>query len=135
MTGLPEQIQISIDEDDRGAARGYNHEDQEDNTDDNNIYNDNRCDLFNFSMATKTMITLKLFHIAVEDDGDGDDGNDDDIDNTKNNSNDNNYLSGGGTLSLPPNRPTQGGEHHGSSDHKKDGAWEQNKIIVNVNHS
>ena len=40
-------------------------------------------------MTTKTMITLRLFHIAVEDDGDGDDGNDDGIDNTKNNSKDN----------------------------------------------
>ena len=30
-------------------------------------------------MATKTMITLRLFHIVV-DDGDGDDGNDDGID-------------------------------------------------------
>ena len=125
---------MSIDEDGGVAARGNNQGDCEDNGDDDDIYNDNGCDLFKVSMATKTMITLRLFHIVV-DDGDGDDGNDDGIDNTKNNSNDNNHLCGSGTLPLPPNRPTQGSQHHGSSDHKKDGAWEQNIIIVNVNYS
>ena len=117
---------MSIDEDGGVAARGNNQEDCEDNGDDDDIYNDNGCDLLKVSMATKTMITLRLFHIVV-DEGDGNDG--------KNNSSDNNHLSGGGTLPLPPNRPTKGGEHHGSSDHKKDGAWEQNKIILNVNYS
>ena len=121
---------MSIDEDGGVAARGNNQEDCKDNGDDDDIYNDNGCDLLKVSMAMKTMITLRLFHIVV-DEGDGNDG----IGNTKNNSSDNNHLSGGGTLPLPPNRPTKGGEHHGSSDHKKDGAWEQNIIIVNVNYS
>ena len=126
---------MSIDEDGGIAARDNNHKDYEDNGDDDDIYNnDNGCNLFKVSMATKTIITLRLFHIVV-DDGDGDDGNDDGIDKTKNKSNDNNHLSGGGTLPLPPNRPTQSSEHHGSSDHQKDSAWEQNKKILNVNYS
>ena len=78
---------MSIDEDGGVAARGNNQGDCEDNGDDDDIYIDNGCDLFKVSMATKTMITLRLFNIVV-DDGAGDDG----IDKTKNNSNDNNHL-------------------------------------------
>ena len=120
---------MSIDEDDGGAGRGDNHKDYEDNADDKDDYNDTGCDLFkcfNGNDDNDNTTTSASSILFVYDDDDGD------IDKTHNN--DNNNLSGGGTLPLPPYRPTQGSEHHGSPDHKKDGAWEQNNIIANVNY-